>query len=331
LSFFELDRFLEKVCYSHPMTLGEIVIAGVAGGAAKEISQSAWQLGQKWITSYFEDHNPAAIAKAEENAAACVNLIAHKVQQLEEDTQLNRALFDRALVEPDFGILLQKALLGAAQTEDKTKREVLAEIVTNRLTAESESLYAVAAQTAAETVAKCTPVQLKILAFAANISKVRIYPKGQGFTTREAFVAFSMEQFEVRFAPLVDFPVTRLDTHHLEALSCLNAIWVDYGSRDREFLYWRVEDGEYHEFLREDDMHNFPSGIAIHNKWRQLRINDYHLSTTGSLIGVLASDSIAGMDSNSLTGWKNPTLVPPPNWHSKPNFGVDDQRGHISS
>ena len=115
------------------MTLQEIIIAGAAGGAAKEITQNVWQLSQKWIASYFRDHRHEAIAKAEENAIHCVNLIAQKVHRLEEDAQLNRALFDRALVEPDFGLLLQKALIGAAQTEDGTKREVLAELVSNRL------------------------------------------------------------------------------------------------------------------------------------------------------------------------------------------------------
>ncbi len=293
------------------MNLQEIIIAGAAGGAAKEIAQSAWQSGKKWIVDYFRDHQPAAVAKAEENAAHCVNLIAYKVQQLEEDARLNRALFDRALVEPDFGVLLQRALIGAAQTEDVTKREVLAEIVSNRLTAESESLYAVAAQTAAETVAKCTPVQLKILAFASNFSKVKIFKDGQTFETRESFVAYCKEEFEARFAPLVDIPVTRLDMRYLEALSCVNAIWTDHASSgNRPLIYWHVNDAKYHEYLDEYDIREFPSGIGVHNKWKQLRIQDYRLSTTGSLIGVLASDAISGKDSNSLTAWKYPELAP---------------------
>lgn len=294
------------------MNLQEIIIAGAAGGAAKEIAQSAWQSGKKWIVDYFQNHRPEAVAKAEQNAVHCVNLIAHKVQQLEEDAQLNRTLFDRALVEPDFGVLLQKALIGGAQTEDPTKLEVLAEIVTNRLTAEGESLYAVAAQTAAEMVVKCTPVQIKILAFAANFSKVRIFPEGLRFPDNEAFVEYCREKFELRFSSLIDLPVSRLDINHLEALSCLNAIWVDHGSSwHRELIHWRVKDGEYHEMLLDKQIRQFPSGIAVKNKSDQLRIRNYLLTTTGSLIGVLASDAIAGADSNSLTKWKNPELFPP--------------------
>lgn len=305
------NRFFRRNWYFYAMTLGEIIIAGAAGGAAKEISQNAWQLGQKWITSYFRDQRPEAMVKAEENAAQCVDIIAKKVQSLEEDARLNRSLFDRALVEPDFGILLQKALIGAAQTEDPTKKGVLAEIVTNRLTAESESLYSVAAQTAAETVAKCTPIQLKILAFAANFSKVKVIPRKVRFDSHGAFVAFCQEQFEMRFGPLVDLPVSRIDVRHLEALSCFQAIWLDHGgSWDRELIAWRAEDDDYYDCLTASEIDSFPSSTSVKNKRNQLQIHHFHLSTTGALIGVLASDAIAGYDSDSLKAWKNPELVP---------------------
>ena len=293
------------------MTLQEIIIAGAAGGAAKEITQNVWQLGQKWIASYFRGHRHEAIAKAEENSAHWMNLIAQKVQRLEEDAQLNRALFDRALVEPDFGLLLQRALIGAAQTEDGTKREVLAELVSNRLTSESESLYAVAAQSAADVVTKCTPTQLKILAFAANFAKVKIIPEGRSFPTEESFEAFCRERFEERFSQLVNLPVGRLDTQHLEALSCFNFAWVDHGPKwELEFYLWRTEGGAYQGFLNEMQVMRFRLGPAVKKKWKQLRLGNYLLTTTGAMIGVLASDSIAGADSNSLAKWKAPDLVP---------------------
>ncbi len=293
------------------MTLTEIIIAGAAGGAAKEISQSAWQLGQKWITSYFRDQRPEAIAKAEENAAQCVAIIGQKIQRLEEDAQLNRSLFERALVEPDFGILLQKALIAAAQTENVTKRDVLADLIANRLTSEAETLYAVAAQTAAETVVKCTPNQLKTLAFAANFSKLNVFPAGIKLPTEEAFEAFCRNRFEERFAPLVNLPVNRLDTQHLEALSCFNFAWVDHEPKwELEFYSWRPENGEYHEFLSERQVFMFPSGPAVKKKWKQLRLGHYNLTTTGAMIGVLASDSIAGAESDSLSKWKSPDIVP---------------------
>ena len=44
-----------------PLSL--VALGAAVGGAAGKFVEKAWDSGEKWITSYFADHRPKAIAQ----------------------------------------------------------------------------------------------------------------------------------------------------------------------------------------------------------------------------------------------------------------------------
>lgn len=283
-----------------PMNLNEIIIAGAAGGAAKEIAQNAWQCGQKWIASYFRDHKPEAIAKANANAESCINLIAQKVNQLEEDAQLNRALFEKALNEPDFGVLLQKTLIGSAQTGDTDKQELLANLLTNRLTAETDSLYSVVSHLACEAVTHCTARHLRILGFASSIY-LECDRLNMPFDTNQEFQDFCKWWFEHRFTPYVGLEARMIDLFHLEAVSCISTRLPANGILDPIVSRWKSGDFQ----LSVSELESFTVGPTIQTLWGRGHICGVKLTTVGQLIGTMVSDSICGGKPTSFESWKS--------------------------
>jgi hypothetical protein len=105
----------------------------------------ALEYGGKWLATRFRDHYPRAVEKAKDNSRDFVNKLAERVAQLTERQQVDRAIIDRALEEPSFGVILQKALIGSSQTESQEKHELLARLVAMKLDAPQESLRSVVA------------------------------------------------------------------------------------------------------------------------------------------------------------------------------------------
>ena len=95
--------------------ISTILIAGAAGGGAGKLVEKTWEFGEKLLATRFKDHYPRAVEKAKDNSRDFVNKLAVKVAQLEEQQQVDRAIIDRALDEPSFGVILQKALIGSSQ------------------------------------------------------------------------------------------------------------------------------------------------------------------------------------------------------------------------
>ena len=118
-----------------PEPITTILAAGAAGAATGKFVEKAWDSGERWIRAFFRDHQGKLIEKAADNSKAFLNELAAKVARLEESQQVDRAVIDRALEEPNFGALLQKALIGSAQTASDEKHDILASLVTNRLLA----------------------------------------------------------------------------------------------------------------------------------------------------------------------------------------------------
>jgi hypothetical protein len=119
--------------------ISTIIIAGAAGGGASKLVEKAWESGEKWLATFFKDHHARAVEKAKDNSKDFLNKLTEKVAQLEERQQVDRAMIDRALEEPSFGVILQKALIGSSQTESEEKHELLAKLVTMKLVAPQES------------------------------------------------------------------------------------------------------------------------------------------------------------------------------------------------
>src|SRR5688572_2093176 len=124
--------------------LSVVLIAGAAGGAAGKFIEKTYDAGERWLTSYYKDHQESLQRQAKENSNAFLEKLARKVQQLENECSTNSEVINGALGDPHFGALIQKALISSAQTKSDEKHSVLAQLVSNRMKSESDSAYAMA-------------------------------------------------------------------------------------------------------------------------------------------------------------------------------------------
>lgn len=149
------------------------IISGAVGGAAGAFSKEVWDLGKNWLHSYLKDHKPEAIAKAEQNSLDFLAQLAQRVKTLEEQGEQQKKVIEDSLNQPDFSILLQKAILSSAQTEDKGKHEILARLVADRLIQDGESLLALCSKQATDVIPMLNSGQMKILGVLTTIFFIR--------------------------------------------------------------------------------------------------------------------------------------------------------------
>ncbi|MCJ8163153.1 LPO_1073/Vpar_1526 family protein [Acinetobacter zhairhuonensis] len=197
---------------SDPITLA--VLAGAAaGGAAGKFTEIAVGSGKLWIGKYFNNHQPKAQEKAQQNGLDFLVELGTRIKVLEDSQKVTQEKISKIQEDPDFSAALQKALISSAQTENKEKHKILAELLAQRLTVESESLLALTTKMALDVVSFLTPNQLNILGVAGLLYLVR--PNN----IQDQF------QYEIwlkdNFKPFLNVVVNNIDLMHLESLSCL--------------------------------------------------------------------------------------------------------------
>ena len=286
------------------MPLSALIIAGAAGavgGAAGKLTERVCDVGTKWLGTYFKDHQPKAIEKAEANAQAFVSALAEKVSRLEESMTVEKSVLDRALEEPSVGALLQAALIGSAQTASAEKHELFASLLVNRLTAENESMFAVSSRLACDAVINCTTRQIHILAFHVGLFLNWSEVATATFESRETFILACRAWFETRFKAFFDFDFRDDDLWHLESVSCLTLMPVFSISLDSQLaVNWKS--GEWK--LKQEDLADFPAGQTIIRLWDK-GLNKARTTSVGKLIGVMASDLLCEAPPTNFPGWSD--------------------------
>lgn len=197
---------------SDPITIA--VLAGAAaGGAAGKFTEIAVESGKQWIGKFFNDHQPKAQQKAQQNGLDFLTELATRIKALEDNHTVTQEKIVKIQEDPDFSAALQKALISSAQTENKEKHQVLAELLAQRLTVESESLLALTTKMALDVISFLTPNQLNILALAFFLDSL---------SPTETLDSFSYENWLIHhFAPYQNIEIKEIDLNHLESLSCL--------------------------------------------------------------------------------------------------------------
>ncbi len=267
-----------------PLSL--IAMGAAVGGAAGKFVEKAWDSGEKWITSYFADHRPKAIAQAQANSAEFLNELAKRVKSLEDQGTVSKEQIEVAQEHPDFSVALQKAMLTAAQTEDPQKHQLLARTLADRLGAKPEGMRAMASKLALDAIGYMTPAQLKLLGLIADLLYVNpnlpLLPQQY------------RQWFEARFAPYAVVSFSNLDLLHLESLSCLKHTPII--SKDLAAILTQKNSGAF-----EPSMLESPLGTHIKALWQQ-GLQAVDLSSVGQLVGVYVSDLLSG-GNTSFTGW----------------------------
>jgi hypothetical protein len=277
--------------------LSIILISGAAGGVAGKFVEKAWDSGEKWLSSYFKDHAPKAKEKAEQNSLDFLNQLAERLKLLEQQGEQNKKLIEDSLNHPDFSVLLQKAMISSAQTDDKQKHELLARLVSDRLTKESESLFALCSKLACDAVSMLNVKQMKFLGLLTNIIFVRPNPFPPHEISKEIFSKWFTEWLTKRLVVYQDITFNNLDFLHLESLSCVK--WDRIIGRDlSKTLSPSKESGltfDYKAFSITD------IGKKIEELWKS-GLQHAIPTTIGQVIGVYTTDILTNTNT-SFNGW----------------------------
>ena len=150
-----------------PLSL--IALGAAVGGSAGKFTEIAMGSGWQWISNHFNNHQPKSQEKAQKNGLDFLLELGARIKNLEDSHAITQEKIEKIQEDPDFSAALQKALISSAQTENKEKHKILAELLSQRLTVETESLLALTTKMALDVVSFLTPNQLNILALVVSI------------------------------------------------------------------------------------------------------------------------------------------------------------------
>jgi hypothetical protein len=266
--------------------LSYVAIGAAIGGAAGKFVEKAWDSGEKWITTYYANHRPRAVEKAQENSADFLSDLATRIKMLEDRGAVSKEQIENSQDHPDFSGTLHKAMLTAAQTDDHDKHQLLARILAERLAAPAEGLRAMASKMACDVVGYMTPGQLRLLGLVVELLYIRSYNPVPADVYRA--------RFESRLSPYATQMFTSLDLLHLESLSCLR--YLSFASHDLGETLAEKNGGVYDTATLET-----PLGIHIKSLWEQ-GLQAIELTSVGQLIGTYVADSLTHVTA-SFDGW----------------------------
>lgn len=268
-----------------------IILGAAIGGAAGKFFEKAWNQGEKWISNYFKDHAPKAIEKAQQNSLEFLNELAKKVKNLEEQGEKYKSIIEESLNQPDFSVLLQKSMISSAQTKDKQKHEILARIVADRLSQDSESLLALCSQQAAEVIPLLNSRQMKILAFLTTVFFIRpnVFPPPNIVNHDTALNMWYGQWLTERLCIYEDLTVRNTDYLHLESLSCIK--WDTIISRDLGVILNPKPETKFK--FDKNAFLDTTVGKKINELWNS-GLKSALPTTVGQVIGVYTSDNLTG-------------------------------------
>jgi len=279
--------------------LSTMGIAAV-GGAASKFVEETLDRGGRWIQTFFKDHREVAQQKAIENVKEFLNELAKRVEQLEESKKISQEQINAAQDHPDFSAFLQKALLTAAQTDNKEKHVLLARLVSERLKVEPESIRALSSKMACDLISYITPNQLMILSLAVILYRVRpnIDP------SLEAVLELNKTNFQdwldnwliEMLKPYQNITFRPIDIEHLESLSCLKV---------NPFIVRNLNDIFKQENFSYDfeKMKDVNLKTSIKKVWND-GLQKIDLTTVGAIIGVSVSDILSNTTTTFKKGWE---------------------------
>lgn len=157
-----------------PVTLG--VLSGIGGSVAKDVIDKVWGNAEKWLNSYFKDHQPKAQESAKENSLDFLLELGNRITDLEksfEDESKAKKQFLNALSNPDFSAVLHDSIIASARTSSKMKHNLLASVISDKLVQEPESRRSLAVNKAVEIIPYLSSNHLKIIGIFVLIKFLR--------------------------------------------------------------------------------------------------------------------------------------------------------------
>ena len=278
-----------------PDPLSLIALGAALGGAASKFTEKAWDAGERWLKSFFRDHAPAAKEGARINSARFLVELARRIKVLENSQRVSPSAIETAQDDPQFSVILQRALLGASQTADAEKHRILAGLVAERLAAHPESTLSSAVKLACDAVAASNSVQLRMLALEVALHEIR--PRTP--LPDQDYLKWLTGLLAPILSPYVheEIEYKEIDVLHLAAIGC-----VTYDRGSNRVLEWvlSMKNG----LIKGKFAFNFPSfkksdlGFYLDHMWTE-GLAGVNLTSVGSVIGGLVFDELSGVRTGS--------------------------------
>ncbi len=274
-----------------PSTLNSI-IGGLVGGCIEPLASH----GISWVSDRYKGHPKDAIRNAQNNA---INFFGHvniclqgqqRIDDIEEKTR-------DALSDPDYTILFQEAVLGAARTNSEQKHKILARLVTDRLSAEPDSLHNLSAHMACNAIPQLSNTHLRLLGllYFIHSSPAPSFIMSMPYDER---IDIGTKWFLNEIIPLIPTgEVTEFDFAHLAAVSTIAYVppvgnpgyWKLPFVVRRKICYTNELSAIYVDHRIEQDK----TGKALLNIWGKSNMKKASLTPAGSLIGMYVVDAIS--------------------------------------
>jgi hypothetical protein len=259
-----------------PLSL--IALGAAVGGATGKFVEKAWDSGEKWIASYFENHQPKAIEQAKKNSAEFLEEVTNRIKKFEDQNEASKNQIESAQEHPDFSATLHKALLTSATTDNKQKHQLLARVIAERLVSSPEGLKAMTSRMACEVIGNMTTNQLNILGLTASLYNVQPSTK----LTAEHYSSW----LSTNLSPFMNVAIKHLDILHLESLSCL---------KNNQFLGRSLDEilKKKNNDIFDISFYQTSTGKSLQELWTQ-GLQSIDLTSVGQLVGVYVMDLRTG-------------------------------------
>jgi hypothetical protein len=290
-----------------PLTLAAMsgAVSGFIGGCINPFVSRTTGYGARWLSDRYSGHPREAIETAQGNAVnfyGQVNICLDGLQQIKgfEDKK------NQALTDPDYTTLFQEAVLGAARTNSEQKHRLLARLVTDRLTAEPDSLRNLAAHMACNAVPQLSNTHLKLLG-ALYVIHHHSPPSGMLRLPYDERIDVGTRWFLTEIAPFIPIgEITDLDLAHLTAVSCITYVpqLIHSGiGGSSEPGCWNLAIVVRNKLVPLEELYRLSTpvmeprieqdqnGIYLMNVWENSNMRKASLTPAGSLIGLYVRDN----------------------------------------
>ena len=292
-----------------PLTLAAMsgAVSGFVGGCINPFVSRTIGYGVSWLSDRYRGHPREAVETAQRNAVnfyGQVNICLDGLQRIEGFEEKR----DQAFADPDYTNLFQEAVLGAARVDSEQKHRLLARLVTDRLTAEHDSLRNLAAHMACNAVPQLSNMHLKLLGV---LYIIRHHPPPSYILKLpyDERINVGTGWFLTEIAPFIPIgEITDLDFAHLTAVSCITYVPQmihSYIGGSSEPGYWKLPIVVRNKFVSLKELYRLPTpvkepqieqdqnGKDLLNVWGSSDMRKASLTPAGSLIGLYVRDTFA--------------------------------------
>jgi len=268
-----------------PLSL--IALGAALGGISGKFSEKAWELAEKWLARRYEDHVASAQITARTNSASFILDLAKKIASLEQSHAEIAERVKTAQSDPHFSLILQKAILGSAQTSDPTKHRLLADLVSSRLLAITESTFSLAIGLACDAVPNLTSTQLRWLALLVFLHEIRPRKKYENKAAYIDWLCVHLRHFN-------DLEFRDIDIRHLVALGCVT--YDPTSERSLPMLFTMKNGIITDEFMTLDTFVDSDTCFSLKFSWNE-GLAGVDLTSVGSVIGGYVWSTLTGRPS----------------------------------